>query len=583
MTIGTGSRRHRIVALSARTATALAAGRARLAAHLEADPGLALDDVVATLARGREPFPRRFAVIGPDLVTVAQALRGTPPIGSPGTGDSRVAAAVAGRAPAGQQPQVVFSFTDAAGGYPGLGYRAYGAFEEVRRWLHRAAVLLRDRLPAPLPDCLAAHIAEPELANAFVFALEFGLAAQLNAWGISPDEVRGDGTGALTADAVTGRIGFDEALLRAARAETIHGSGGTIGDTGEHWRDWPASAILEIGPDPTVFARSELREDRVLPIVTLAPGVDEEVAILAAVAELWCLGVDVDLELGSRGRRLHLPGYAFDRDGSADRSRRDPGIVLAGAWWELFGVAPYDTDEFVASGGDALLMLRLRQRLATELENVPSVAELLAVGTFADLRAHLQRADRLGQDADGAGPGEVARPLTARQQRLIFHDLVRAGSTSAEHNAAAAVWASGRVDVDTLAAVFAEVQKEHPALRTVFRRVGDRWLAVERPMPLVSLAVQRLDGVADRDGAAALLEELAGLPFVPADSPLLRGLVAMADDGCALVALVAHEALADAAPLDPLLAEITERYRKRLGAPATDCAVTFEPLQPVPA
>ena len=69
----------RVLPLSARTATALAAAAERLAGHLAAHPDLDIADVAYTLQCGRRHFPHRRAVVAADLAEAVRILRESDP------------------------------------------------------------------------------------------------------------------------------------------------------------------------------------------------------------------------------------------------------------------------------------------------------------------------------------------------------------------------------------------------------------------------------------------------------------------------------------------------------------------------
>lgn len=181
--------------------------------------------------------------------------------------------------------------------------------------------------------------------------------------------------------------------------------------------------------------------------------------IPGTVAALWCAGVPMDLTLGRSGRRIHLPGPAYERAAQPD--------------WQPDG-----------------------------------------------------------------------RPLTAHEQRLLYHDLVRT-SSSAEHNVAA----TGVVDAaiapaaltDTLRAVLAD----HEQLRTMYRRAGDRWEAVVVDAPAIVVEV------VDRDASAAAPGD--DLPLT--DRVPLRALAAPGETGGTELTLVAYRALTDEAGLRATLSD----------------------------
>ncbi|MFC4465239.1 acyltransferase domain-containing protein [Streptomyces xiangluensis] len=167
--------------------------------------------------------------------------------------------------------------------------------------------------------------------------------------------------------------------------------------------------------------------------------------------------------------------------------------------------------------------------------------------------------------------GSTPRPMSALEQRLIFLDLVRS-SSNVEHTVVAAAELIGPVDATALQDCFAELQREHAVLRRVFSQIGDRWHAVTRPDPLVRLETGRLGDVLE------LPDYLTEQPFQPADSALVRGMVALGNGTTHLLGLAAHRALVDAALLEKLTYHLAERYCQ---ASALAPAPATEPAEPI--
>ncbi|GGQ46652.1 non-ribosomal peptide synthetase [Streptomyces asoensis] len=248
----------RIVALSAATAEALAVARERLAAHLEANPHLALADVAHTLATGRRHFGHRCAVVASDPAEAVRALR-APHTTTP--------------AAPGSPPAVVFAFADAP---------PDGA----------------DRDTGPLTR---------QLRSTARFAER----------GVTPAAVYGVGTGRFAAAVVSGALTAEEGERLAAdgaaarvpvpRRPTLLWSTAL----GPLLPDGPApqEQHLSAEAEPAKLLRAagdRLGEVAVLGISAADP---DERALLAAVAGLWCQGAEVRLTPPGPARRLRLPGH----------------------------------------------------------------------------------------------------------------------------------------------------------------------------------------------------------------------------------------------------------------------------------
>ncbi|MDQ0580839.1 non-ribosomal peptide synthetase [Streptomyces rishiriensis] len=248
----------RIVALSAATADALAVARERLAAHLEANPDLALADVAHTLDVGRRHFGHRCAVVASDPAEAVRALR------APHTATPAVP---------GSPPAVVFAFAD---GPPDGADRAAGPLTRQLR--------------------LADRFAER---------------------GVTPAAVYGVGTGRFAAAVVSGALTAEEGVRLAA-----DGAAARVPVPRRPRLLWSTALgpLLPDGPAPQeqhLSAEAEpakllraagdrLGEVAVLDIAAVDP---DERALLTALAALWCQGAEVRLTPPGPARRLRLPGH----------------------------------------------------------------------------------------------------------------------------------------------------------------------------------------------------------------------------------------------------------------------------------
>ncbi|WP_410620184.1 amino acid adenylation domain-containing protein [Amycolatopsis sp. cmx-8-4] len=341
-----------VVAVSAASEAALAAARRRLADHLTSSPGVDLAQVAATLERGRERFPHRFAVVAADPAGAAAALRA----GALSTGP--VAAGVVDRT---RPVRLVFAF--------GAGERS----------------------------------------AALAFAAQHALLTQLTGRGAAPDVVTGSGVGHLIAAVAAGVLTHADGL----RLATALDHPGTLTEALEAvtftppavavaapdgvtpagrpldvrlWAKhltYPADApellatatggrpavVVDLGAGGEFLAAASTR-----PELTAVPGTGPQ-----AVAQLWCSGVEVELT-DRRIRRVRLPGYPFARPGTTDpaaaASPERIRATLAAAWQSLAG----ERDTFPA---DRVPQLHHRLRLA--FDRVPDTATLSTTAGFDGL------------------------------------------------------------------------------------------------------------------------------------------------------------------------------------------------------
>ncbi|MFD0686457.1 type I polyketide synthase [Actinomadura fibrosa] len=231
----------RVLPLSARTPAALRTAAGRLAEHLRARPGIALDDVALTLQRGRRELPYRRAVTAASAEEAAEALEAV-----------RDSAAAPPAAP-GSGRGVALLFPGQGSQYPGMGRGLYRTQEVFRREVDRCCELLlphlggtdlRDLLypdaEAPPGDAASEDpagsdvdldartpsevLSQTRFAQPALFVVEYALAALYEHWGVVPEAMLGHSVGEYTAACRAGVFALEDALaLVAARGELMQG------------------------------------------------------------------------------------------------------------------------------------------------------------------------------------------------------------------------------------------------------------------------------------------------------------------------------------------------------------------------
>jgi acyl transferase domain-containing protein/aryl carrier-like protein len=212
-----------LVVLSARTTTALAAMGERLADHLDAEEGRALDlaDVAHTTRVGRKAFTERRAFVAADLSEAAHAAR-------EGLG---TAASVSERSLEKGRP-VALLFSGQGSQYANMARGLYERFEVFRTELDRTCELLephvgRDLRTLFFPEPGGEEAADRELAltqntQPALFVVEYALARQLAAWGVEPESMLGHSIGEYVAACLAGIFSLEDALrVVAARGRLI--------------------------------------------------------------------------------------------------------------------------------------------------------------------------------------------------------------------------------------------------------------------------------------------------------------------------------------------------------------------------
>lgn len=219
------------IALSARSAAALAKTAGRWADAMEPNPGPDLGDVAHTAAVGRSHFTERAAVVAGDAKSAREALRALAK-GSPHP------AVHCGQAIPGHEPEVVFLFTGQGAQYPGMAKALYDASPVFRNVVDRCdAQLGADKAGRTLKSVLstdageASPIHETAWTQPALFAVEYGLAALWRSWGVEPAAVIGHSVGEYVAACVAGVFTLEEGIsLIAERGRLMQAlpPGGTM-------------------------------------------------------------------------------------------------------------------------------------------------------------------------------------------------------------------------------------------------------------------------------------------------------------------------------------------------------------------
>ncbi|TFW29136.1 non-ribosomal peptide synthetase/type I polyketide synthase [Duganella callida] len=210
-----------VLLLSAKTPAALDAATANLAGFLAAQPDTSLADAAWTLLHGRQHFRYRRAVAAADAAGAVAALQQAQVVpASPLPAD-------------GAQPKVVFMFPGGGTQYVDMGRDLYGSEAVFRAAVDECAAILLPILGRDLRDVMFSGAAMPAaeasaelnrtaLALPALFAVEYGIARQLEAWGVTPDAMVGHSLGEYVAACLAGVFSLREALtVVAARARLI--------------------------------------------------------------------------------------------------------------------------------------------------------------------------------------------------------------------------------------------------------------------------------------------------------------------------------------------------------------------------
>ena len=198
-----------LLKLSARTRPALDAAVERLAAHLEQNPDTNLADAAHTLEFGRREFVYRSFVVASQAQQAVIALR-----------DAAGARQNARQTFSGQ-PNLVFLFPGQGAQYAGMGSGLYESIPECRQAMDRCFAALQGYtnfdLRAKMFDGDPAALVQTEVTQPATFCLEYALASNWMARGLSPATLIGHSVGEFVAATLAGVMTLEDAIRLVAK------------------------------------------------------------------------------------------------------------------------------------------------------------------------------------------------------------------------------------------------------------------------------------------------------------------------------------------------------------------------------
>lgn len=209
-----------LIALSAKTPTALETATANLADHLQQHPELPLADAAYTLHIGRRAFDQRRMLVVQDSATAINALRGA---------DTNQ---VLSNTTAPGAHSVVFMFSGQGAQYVNMTRGLYQNEPTFQQTIDRCAELLQPDLGLDLRDLLypapeqseqaAQQLDQTFITQSALFVVEYALAQLWISWGVQPKVLVGHSIGEYVAACLAGVFSLEDALaLVAARGRMM--------------------------------------------------------------------------------------------------------------------------------------------------------------------------------------------------------------------------------------------------------------------------------------------------------------------------------------------------------------------------
>jgi acyl transferase domain-containing protein len=204
------SRSHHVMALSARSGTALRAAADNLAEHLTLEPDVDPADLAYTLQVGRRPMHHRCAVVYGDVPDLVAAL-------ADGEGRRVLVPPVP---PA--ERTVAYMLSGQGSQYVDMALGLYETEPGFREPLDRCAELLEPHLADDLRTLLypagnsARDLTQTAIAQPALFAVEYALAQLWIQWGVAPDAMIGHSIGEYVAACLAGVFSLADALALVA-------------------------------------------------------------------------------------------------------------------------------------------------------------------------------------------------------------------------------------------------------------------------------------------------------------------------------------------------------------------------------
>jgi len=204
------SRPHQLIALSARTESALDAARENLTRFLKEHPDTNLADLAFTLKTGRRAFSHRMMLSSSDVADAVATLE---------SGDKKRIRKSRQRE---GRPSVVFMFPGQGSQQVNMGRELYETEPYFRSQIDLCAEILRPHLGLDIRDILYPGdeniessrdlLNQTAITQPLLFVIEYALAQMWKEWGVTPKAMIGHSVGEYVAACLSGVLSLEDAL-----------------------------------------------------------------------------------------------------------------------------------------------------------------------------------------------------------------------------------------------------------------------------------------------------------------------------------------------------------------------------------
>jgi acyl transferase domain-containing protein len=217
------SRPYQLLALSARSASALERSTDNLAEYLRQQPEVNLADVAYTLQVGRRRFAHRRVLVCSNTGEAVEAFGAR----------SGQSASMLTKVEELQDRPVAFMFPGQGAQYANMGAELYQLEPVFRRHVDYCCEFLKPHLgfdlrealyPQPdMTDAATARLKDTAVTQPALFVIEYALAQLFLSWGVRPQSMIGHSVGEYTAACLAGVFSPEDAMvLIAARGRLMH-------------------------------------------------------------------------------------------------------------------------------------------------------------------------------------------------------------------------------------------------------------------------------------------------------------------------------------------------------------------------